>query len=136
MIHKMRGLRYSQQCCCGFGSSGMWCCVVQWEVPGILKDRSAFIFKAKQSEFLVPLLDPEDIQNLTNLSCYHTASHLTSLKTNIGHEMCVAVVVQLLSETSFLLMNIYRVTCKSHLRCMKKNYFVQFLPKFELLVIF
>jgi hypothetical protein len=27
--------------------------------------------------------------------------------------MCVAVVVQLLSETSFLEMNIYRVTCKS-----------------------
>ena len=50
--------------------------------------------------------------------------------------MCVAIVVLLVSETSFLLMNIYRVTCKSHVRCVKKNCFVQFLPKFELLDIF
>jgi len=49
--------------------------------------------------------------------------------------MCVAIVVQLLSET-FFLMNIYRVTCKSHLRCVKEICFVQFFPKFELLDIF
>ena len=29
----------------GFRSSGIWCWVVGWDVPGVLNDRSAFVFK-------------------------------------------------------------------------------------------
>jgi hypothetical protein len=35
-VDKIAGLRFSQQCCWGFGSSGMWHCA-DWVVPDVFK---------------------------------------------------------------------------------------------------
>ena len=53
-----------------FRSSGIWCWVIGWAVPGILKDRSALIFKGHEL-FHSGCLDPWGIHNHSPWHAHH-----------------------------------------------------------------
>ena len=40
----LQNIRFSQQCCLGFKSLSIWCCVIGWIVSSALKDHSVLIF--------------------------------------------------------------------------------------------
>jgi hypothetical protein len=41
------------QCCWKLMSSGMWCCVTEWVVPSAVEERSAFVFRVKETKQMV-----------------------------------------------------------------------------------